>query len=107
MPASPPNGSPAESRLRHFLAETFPEPIGAVSSIAGAPHPLLVLQHRHELAGFALTNGDVRRSFDESYAFFKRLYADRHRAWDDLNVSFVFCLHHRLRELEALCAHIE
>ena len=54
-----------------------------------------------------MSNGDARRSFDESYSFFKSLYSERNREWDELNLSFIFCLKRRVRELESFCAQIE
>jgi exonuclease SbcC len=107
MPDSPPEITSTEKRLRSFLVETFSASQAVLSSAADAPHPLLLLHLEHELAGFALSNGDPRGSFEQSYSFFKKLYADRHREWDELNLTFVLCLSHRDRELEAFCARIE
>jgi exonuclease SbcC len=107
MPDSPLELGSTEERLRSFLVENFPASQAVLSSAADAPYPLLLLHLQHELAGFALSNGDPRRSFEQSYSFFKQLYADRHREWDELNLTFVLCLAHRDRELEAFCARIE
>jgi exonuclease SbcC len=50
----------------------------------------------------------TRASLSSSlYSRFKSLYSERHREWDELNLSFVFCLKRRIRELEPLCAQIE
>jgi exonuclease SbcC len=102
-----PDPAAREENLRQFLVEHFPEPKGTVSSAAGAPHPLLLLRLQRELAGFALSNGDPHRCFKESYEFFKKIYAEHEREWDELNLTFVFCLARRDRELEAFRAQVE
>ncbi len=107
MPGSHPDPAASEERLRQFLVEHFPEPEGRVSSAPGSPQPLLLLQLKRELAGFALSNGDPYRCFEQSYTFFKKIYAGHEREWDELNLTFVLCLAHRDRELEAFRAQIE
>jgi exonuclease SbcC len=107
MPDSNPDLSASEERLRQFLVEHFPEPRGRVFPAEGSPQPLLLLQLKRELAGFALSNGNPHRCYEESYAFFKKIYASHEREWDELNLTFIFCLAHRDRELEAFRAEIE
>ena len=71
MPDSHPELPASEERLRQFLADHFPGPNGSVSSAPGSPQPLLLLQLKRELAAFALSNGDPRNCYEQSYAFFK------------------------------------
>lgn len=107
MPNSHPEAARTAVELGRFLAQTFPTPTATVSPASQAPHPLLLLNVQHELAGFAVANADPRECFAQSYSFFKRLYADRHHEWDAFNVSFILCLGHRDPDLEAFCAEVE
>ncbi len=107
MPDSESETALRQERLRQFLVEHFPAAKGKVSAVEGAPHPLLLLQLQRELAGFALSTGDPPRCFEESYAFFRKVYANHEREWDELNLTFVFCLARRDRELEAFRARVE
>jgi exonuclease SbcC len=107
MPISHPKLGEVQERLRRFLIEAFPTPQTTVSPAYEAPHPFLLLRFRHDLAGFAIADGNPQQCFEESYSYFKRLYAERHREWDGLNLVFVLCLKRRDRDLEAFCASVE
>ena len=107
MPNSHPELMPIVDRLHRFLSDSFPASEATISPATEAPDPLLLLHLQYDVAGFVLSNGDPRRCFDQSYSFFKKLYADRHREWDQLNLTFVLCLAHRDCDLEEFCEKIE
>jgi exonuclease SbcC len=95
-------------RLKEHLSQkVFPERQADVWIPDGNLHPLLILKLPVEVAGFAVSNGDPKQSFEECYSDFKKIYADNHDAWDSLNVSFVLCLERRKPELESLFSSIE
>jgi exonuclease SbcC len=106
MPSSP-DPTAKENRLRQFLENAFPGADSKLLSAENAPSPFLVLQLEHQIAGFALANGDPRSTYERAYPFFKALYDQNQRQWDELNLSFVLCLSRRDRELESFCATIE
>lgn len=95
-------------RLKEHLShKVFPERQADVWIPDGNLHPLLILKLPVEVAGFAISNGDPKQSYEECYSDFKKIYADNHDAWDSLNVSFVLCLERRKPELESLVSSIE
>jgi exonuclease SbcC len=107
MSDSHPDLVAAKERLQTQLRESFVDRGARVSSIDWAPYPLLLLESKRELAAFAVSNGDQPEAFRSSYGFFRTMYGERHRTWDDLHLSFVFCVGHRSRDLESLYTGIE
>jgi len=59
------------------------------------------------LAGFALSNGDMRRSYEALYGGFKKYCAEQQRATDPLDLAFVFCVQPGTPDLDSFCSNVE
>jgi len=94
-------------RLRSGLLQRLSSNGTAIEQPADAPHPLLLLHHKTELAAFAVSNGDPSRCYKESYDYFKSSYSRNYKEWDQLDLNFVLCLESRQTETEKLSAEIE
>jgi hypothetical protein len=55
-----------EKRLQEFLGETFRGSEADVRNAGTVENPLLLLQYGRELTGFGVSNGDARKSFEQS-----------------------------------------
>src|SRR5713226_1165386 len=70
-------------RLKEHLSQkVFPEHQGEVWITDGGFRPLLILKLPVEVAGFAVSNGDPKQSFEDCYSDFKKIYEANHDAWD-------------------------
>src|SRR5713101_236976 len=107
MPTSAPELIQARDRLGEGLRGIFRDGAATVSLIEEAPFPTVLLQLKSEMAAFAVSNGRSEECYEESYRWFKELYAERHNEWDKLNLSFVLCLPRRRPEVDALRAALE
>ena len=94
-------------RMREHLRTLLPT--AEISSTDAAPHlpPFLLLQTKHNVAAFALPNGNWRADFQALYAAFKDLCQRRERDWERLDVNFVFCLPKPDGDFDAFCSQIE
>jgi exonuclease SbcC len=84
-------------------------PTAKITSVDSAPalSPLLLLETEHNVAAFALPNGNWRADFETQYSGFKNL-CDRHeREWEQLDANFVFCLPHPDENFDAFCSQVE
>jgi exonuclease SbcC len=105
MPASTPD---LLVRLKdHLSQKLFSDRQVEVWIPESSLHLLLILKLPAEVAGFAVSNGDPKQTFEGCYSDFKKIYAAHHDSWDRLNVSFVLCLERRNPELENLFSSIE
>jgi exonuclease SbcC len=99
----------ANAQLREALTRSFEPNSVSVEIPEAAPTPMLLLGFKYELAAFCVADKDPRESYRQGYAFFRKLYEERSRNWDALNLSFVLCLlnEDRSAEIEALCRDVE
>jgi DNA repair protein SbcC/Rad50 len=70
-------------------------------------YPLLVMMARNDVAAFAVILGDLRKSYDDAYSRFKKLYTEKRNEWRDRNLSFVLYRTDAVSEWDALCEEIE
>lgn len=70
-------------------------------------YPLLVMSVSNDVAAFAVASDNVRKSYDEAYTTFKRLYAEKGGQWSDRNLSFVLCRTDSVKQEDAFCREIE
>ena len=69
--------------------------------------PLLFMSMKHMMAAFAFSNGDTIKSYKALYGSFKKYYVRRWAQLDTLDLSFVFCVHPNLPNLDQLCSKVE
>jgi exonuclease SbcC len=94
-------------RLRDHLRTLLPTAQITQAKTEGPLPPLLLLQTSHNLAAFALPNGDWRANYETLYEGFKELCTQRQREWDSLDVNFVFCLPHPDADFDTFCSKVE
>jgi exonuclease SbcC len=93
--------------MREHLRTLLPTAeISSVDAASPLP-PLVLLQTKHNVAAFALPNGNWRADFETLYAGFKDLCNRRQREWEQLDVNFVFCLPRSDRDFDAFCSQVE
>jgi len=107
MPDSRIEAEAMTDRLREHLRTLLPmAEISQADSSLALP-PLLLLQTPHNLAAFALPNGDWRANYETLYEGFKDLCNRRQREWEQLDVNFVFCLPLPDSDFDAFCSKVE
>lgn len=107
MPDSLIEATEIATRLREHLRTLLPTAeISSADTTLPLP-PLLLLQTKHNVAAFALPNGNWRADFDALYAEFKDLCTRRQRDWEQLDVNFVFCLPHPDDDFDAFSSLVE
>lgn len=107
MPDSRVESETIIGRLRDHLRTLLPVAgISQADSTLALP-PLLLLQTTHNLAAFALPNGDWRANYETLYEGFKDLCNQRQREWEQLDVNFVFCLPQPDSDFDSFCSRVE
>jgi exonuclease SbcC len=76
-------------------------------TVASDYQPLLLMQNKHVMAGFAFANGDMRKSYETLYGSFKKIYAEQHGKWDAFDLSFIFCIHTDAPQIYQFCSNVE
>jgi len=107
MPDSRIEAEAMTSRLREHLRMLLPMAAISHANSAQALPPLLLLQTAHNLAAFALPNGDFRANYETLYEGFKDLCNQHQREWEQLDVNFVFCLPQPDSDFDDFCSKIE
>ena len=106
MPSSPHNPHLGAAALRTYLQNALPESQLSNEAVDSTYEPLLLLQATHTLAGFALSNGDIRKSYEALYGSFKK-YCAQQEHLDALDLAFVFCVQSGVPDLDSFCSNIE
>lgn len=107
MPDSQSESAEIAARMREYLRSLLPTAeINSADTTPALP-PLLLLETKHNVAAFALPNGNWRADFDTQYSGFKSLCDHRQRDWEQLDVNFVFCLPHPDGDFDAFCSQVE
>jgi len=107
MPNSPHEPSESLDGLRAYLGDVLPGSRLTNTAADGAYQPLLLLETKHVMAGFAFSNGDLSKSYNALYTSFKKCYAGQRGAWDALDLAFVFCVRPDIPNLDRFCSQIE
>ena len=94
-------------RLRAYLAETVPSADVDEAETAPGYAPLVLLRARYMIAGFGISNGDIRKSYESLYRDFKTYYSHKRKELDELDLAFVFCVQPDLPHLARFCSQIE
>ena len=89
------------------MHDVFPSSQLTNEEIDAAQPPLLLLQTRNIIAGFAFSNGDIRKSYDVLYKGFKQRYVERRKVWDALEIAFIFCVSPDAPQLDRFCSKVE
>jgi len=76
MPNSPHNPHSSADSLRSYLAGVLPDSQLTVEPVDSLHQPLLLLQTKHVMAGFAFSNGDMSKSYDALYGRFKTYFKE-------------------------------
>ena len=101
------NPNPSVDELRAYLASILPDSLLTVEPVSSAYQPLLLLQTKHTMAGFAFANGDMSKSYDASYGRFKTYFKEQRGLWDALDIAFVFCVQPGISSLDRFCSTVE
>lgn len=107
MPNSPNNRHPSADSLRTYLAGVLPDSQLTVEPVDSVHQPLLLLQTKHVMAGFAFSNGDMRKSYTDLYGKFKAYFKEQRGLWDALDLAFVFCVQPGVTNLDQFCSSVE
>lgn len=107
MPNLPHNSDRSADRLRTYLAGVLPDSRLTLEPVDSVHEPLLLLQTRHVMAGFAFSNGDMTRNYDDLYGKFKTYFKERRGLWDALDLAFVFCVRPDVPNLDQFCSTVE
>jgi exonuclease SbcC len=107
MPKLSTDSSARAEILGTYLQGVLPSSHLTNDEIDAAQPPLLLLQTRNVIAGFAFSNGDIGKSYDVLYQGFKRRYAERRKVWDALDIAFIFCVSPDAPQLELFCSRVE
>ena len=107
MPSSPHNPRLGAAVLRTYLRNALPDSRLSDGAVDSAYEPLLLLQATHTLAGFALSNGDMRKSYEALYGSFKKYCAEQQEHLDALDLAFVFCVQSGVPDLDSFCSNVE
>jgi DNA repair protein SbcC/Rad50 len=90
--------------LRDYLAAVFPH---ATAQLAPQTEfPLLLLRFPHAIYGMAFANGDLRASFEQTYAAFKKLVLGD-GSLRNTEPAFVFCIAPGLDNVEQFTSSVE
>jgi exonuclease SbcC len=107
MPNLQDNLHPSVDSLRTYLAGLLPASQLTVHPVDSVHQPLLLLQTKHVMAGFAFSNGDMSKSYDELYGRFKNYFKERHGQLDAFDLAFVFCVQPGISNLDQFCSTVE
>ena len=107
MPSSPHNPRLGAAVLRTYLQNALPDSRLSDGVVDSTYEPLLLLQATHTLAGFALSNGDMRKSYEALYGSFKKYCAEQQEHLDALDLAFVFCVQSGVPDLDSFCSNVE
>ena len=107
MPDSQIETSEIATGIRAYLRTLLPTAEISSANTTLALPPLLLLRTNHNVAAFALPNGNWRTDYDTLYAGFKDLCNQRQRDWGQLDVNFIFCLPHPDEDFDAFCSEVE
>jgi DNA repair protein SbcC/Rad50 len=107
MPNSQHNPAPSADSLRTYLADVLPDSQLTIESVDSVHEPLLLMQTKHVMAGFAFSNGDMTRNYDALYGRFKTYFKERRGLWDALDLAFVFCVQPSASNLDQFCSTVE
>ena len=107
MPNSPHNPHSSADSLRSYLADVLPDSQLTVEPVDSLHQPLLLLQTKHVMAGFAFSNGDMSKSYDALYGRFKTYFKEKRGLWDTLDLAFVFCVQPGGSNLDQFCSTVE
>jgi DNA repair protein SbcC/Rad50 len=107
MPNSPRNPDSSADSLRTYLAGVLPDSQLTVEPVDSVHQPLLLLQTKHVMAGFAFSNGDMSKSYDALYGRFKTYFTEQRGLWDALDLAFVFCVQPGGSNLDQFCSTVE
>jgi len=107
MPNSRDKRDPSADTLRTYLAGVLPDSQLTVESVDSIHEPLLLMQTKHVMAGFAFSNGDMAKNFQALYGRFKTYFKERRGAWDALDLAFVFCVQPGASNLDQFCSTVE
>ena len=107
MPTSPHSPRLGTGALRTYLQSALPNSQLSVGAVTSAYEPLLLLQATHTLAAFALSNGDMRKSYEALYGGFKKYCAEQQGHLDEMDLAFVFCVQPGVPDLDSFCSNVE
>ena len=107
MPNSPHNPHRSAESIRTYLAGALPDSQLTLESVDSVHEPLLLLQTRHVMAGFAFSNGEMAKTYDDLYGKFKTYFRERRGRWDALDLAFVFCVQPDVPNLDQFCSTVE
>ena len=107
MPSSPHNPRVGAPALRTYLQNALPDSQLSDGIVDSTYEPLLLLQATHTLAGFALSNGDMRKSYEALYGSFKKYCAEQRELLDAFDLAFVFCVQSGVPDLDSFCSNVE
>ena len=107
MPSSPHNPRLGAAVLRTYLQNALPDSRLSDEAVDSTYEPLLLLQATHTLAGFALSNGDMWKSYEALYGSFKKYCAAQQKHLDALDLAFVFCVQSGVPDLDSFCSNVE
>lgn len=69
--------------------------------------PLLIMEAKSDVVGFAIMNGSPRQSYESAYAQFKELYARQHQIWAGRYLSFILCRADNSRTYDGFYCEVE
>ncbi|MEE9913975.1 MAG: SMC family ATPase [Deltaproteobacteria bacterium] len=107
MPGSQPKPEFNAEVLRNYLAETLPHSKVFTKQKSAELEPLVFLQTNHLVAGFALSNGDYKASYEKLYHDFKGQFKNELDFPNSTDVAFVFCIQPDRADLEQFCSNVE
>jgi exonuclease SbcC len=107
MPNLVHNSIPSIGSLRTYLLRILPSSIMTEVEIDSANQPILLMQTKHLIAAFAFSTSDIHSSYSVLYSGFKNFYVQQEGNWDNLDLSFVFCLQHEIPDLDNFCSKVE
>jgi exonuclease SbcC len=93
--------------LRNYLAEILPHSQVFTRQDSPGLEPLVFLQTNHLVAGFALSNGDYKTSYESLYRDFKSQFKDELNLPTTVDLAFVFCVQPERINIEEFCSNVE
>lgn len=82
----------AAAEVQEFLRGLLPDFTLTTEVVNDTYSPLVLAQGPSLVAAFAFASDDVRGSYEALYDGFKHVYPRHEKAWEDLDLSFVFCI---------------
>ena len=107
MPNSPHNSGVSPEGLRTYLEGVLPNSHLSIKPVNSGHQPLVLLQTDHVMAGFAFSNGDMKKSYEVLYQTFKTQFTEERGIWDELDLAFVFCVQPGKTNLDQFCSNVE